>query len=156
MYFWDVPSGTEMQGCPSNCTGVILEEGTPCEHRTERHVLSAKGVMLRITELPSKEVPQPEQIACFKAPRRITSVLSHGATKWICVGCVGGEVCILQALLPTPTLTDLESEDEGDEEEEERMEMRKAERMRRSIRRHEEEREDEKQNRADERQQSEQ
>jgi len=34
-------------------------------------------------------------VACFKAPQRITSLQCHGAA--ICVGCIGGAVCILRA-----------------------------------------------------------
>ena len=165
VYFWDVAPGTEMQGCPSNCTGVILEEGTSNEHKTKTHVLSASLGMLLITELASDVVSNPEQIACFKAPRRITSVLSHGATQWICVGCAGGEVCILQApfldptLLPPPSLTDLESEDEESEDEVDEkaqwiMETREAERIRRRWRRKKEKDRDAREERADKRQQT--
>ena len=171
VHFWNVASGKEMQGPPSDFAGVIHGNGTPNEHlgrqdwhKTETHLLSASHDMLLITELPSEEVPNPEQVACFKAPRCITSVLSHGATKWICVGCTGGEVCILQApfldptLVPTPTLTDLESEDEEsadevDDDEQRRMEKRKTARRRRRRRREDEEEEDERESRADQQQQ---
>ena len=96
--WWDVASGRQVR----QLTGrrFALVEGLSCEHKKDRHVITAHGDTLRIYECAEKQqhaeggaVEAP--VACFKAPERIASVQCVGAT--ICVGCERGPVCILSA-----------------------------------------------------------
>jgi len=96
--FWDVASGRQVRQLAGD--NFALVEGLSGQHTTDRHVITASGDKLRIYEI-GKEQQDAEDgaaaapVACFKAPHNITSVRCVGAT--ICVGCVGGAVCILSA-----------------------------------------------------------
>jgi len=94
--FWDVASGTQVRQVAAST--FAFDEGPSDEDRTNRHVVTTQGDMLLITKLPRSEGEQQDAaapVACFKAPQDILSARRYGAT--ICVGCVRGEVLILQA-----------------------------------------------------------
>ena len=112
VHIWDAASGMEVREVTGSEFDLVAEE-VKSSHKTDRHLLTASGVTLRITELPPRGGPERsnretffqalltaqqqrgESVAFFKAPQRITSVRSQGAT--VCVGCDGGAVCILSA-----------------------------------------------------------
>ena len=95
--FWDVASGKEVRQVAGSEFAFV--EGPAAKHKTNQHLLTARGDMLLITELLPHEGPQKDAaampVACFKAPQPITSVRCHGAA--IFAGCSGGAVCLLQA-----------------------------------------------------------
>ena len=99
MRFWDVASGKQVfQLAGSKFT---LVEGLSDERSRARHVhvLTVRGDTLRIYNVAkgqhAEDGAEAAPVACFKAPEGIASVRCHGAV--ICVGCVGGAVCILSA-----------------------------------------------------------
>ena len=99
MRFWDIASGKEVRQVAAS-EFAFVEGAEMCEHRTNHHLLKDNGESLLITELPPHGgaggvEDDAAPVASFKAPQHITSVVCQGAT--ICVGCVGGAVCILQA-----------------------------------------------------------
>ena len=64
-------------------------------HTGNRHVVTVDGHTLVIYEVGKEQQYPGDGVACFKAPQAITSVEWYGAA--ICVGCMGGAVCILSA-----------------------------------------------------------
>ena len=68
------------------------------EPRRGRFVLTIRDDMLLMYRVASEReggAAAAPPVACFKAPQRIRAVRCRGAA--ICVGCVGGAVCILSA-----------------------------------------------------------
>jgi len=95
--FWDIASGKEVRQVAASEFAFVEGAGIR-EYRTNHHLIKANGDSLLITELPPHGGAggvEEGAVASFKAPRTIASVRCQGAT--ICVGCVGGAVCILQA-----------------------------------------------------------
>ena len=95
---WDVASGRQVRQIAGEMFALV--EGLSCERKRDRHVITALGRTLRIYECAEKQQHAEDgaveaPVACFKAPQQIASVQCVGAT--ICVGCFGGEVCILSA-----------------------------------------------------------
>jgi len=99
VHVWDVTSGRQVLQLAGSSFALV--EGLSGEHTTDRHIITALGDTLRIYEVGSEQQQHAEDgaaaapVACFKAPKEIYSVRCVGAT--ICVGCVGGAVCILSA-----------------------------------------------------------
>ena len=96
--FFDVASGRQVRRFAGD--EFALVEGLSGEHKRDRHVITANGDALRIYEIGNEDQHAEDgaaaaPVACFKAPQGIFSVQCVGAT--ICVGCVGGAVCILSA-----------------------------------------------------------
>ena len=97
--FFDVASGRQVR----QLAGVkfALVEGLSGEHTRDRHVVTAHLDMLRIYAVGEEQQHAEDgaaaaPVACFKAPDRVvTSVQCHRAA--ICVGCCGGQVCILSS-----------------------------------------------------------
>ena len=93
---WDVASGRQVRQLAGHT--FAFSEGPPSGTRKRaRHILTARDDTLLIydcaNEQPDGAAAAP--VACFKAPQSIHAVRCHGAA--ICVGCVGGAVCILSA-----------------------------------------------------------
>ena len=95
---WDVASGRQVR----QLTGrrFALVEGLSSEHQEDRHFITGLNDKLWIHEIGKGQqhaegVAVEAPVACFMAPQRIFSVHCFGAT--ICVGCIGGAVCILSA-----------------------------------------------------------
>ena len=93
MRFWDVASGQQVRQV-SGSEFAFVEGNDAFKHQAGRHILTASDDMLLIYE-GGAEGEAASAVACFKAPEGITSVRYYGGS--ICVGCNGGEVCILQA-----------------------------------------------------------
>ena len=97
MRFWDVASGQQVRQLAG--TKFALAEGLSGERSRARHVLTAHGDTLLIYNVAKEQHVEDgaaaAPVACFKAPKAILSVVCHGAA--ICVGCVGGAVCVLSA-----------------------------------------------------------
>jgi len=96
--FWDVASGRQVRQLAGD--RFALAEGLSGEHTSDRHVVTGLGDTLRIYEFAEKQQHAEDgaaaaPVAYFKAPQAISSVRCFGAT--ICVGCLGGAVCILSA-----------------------------------------------------------
>ena len=107
--FWDIASGKQVRQVAAS-EFAFVAGAEMREHTTNRHLLKAYGDTLLITKLVPDggaehigaigadrpfHGPVAAPVASFKAPQSIHSVQCHGAT--ICVGCVGGAVCILSA-----------------------------------------------------------
>ena len=92
---WDVASSRQV--CQFVGDDFSLVEGLSGEHKRHRRVITTSHDTLRIYEFGAEQQDAEggAAAACFKAPTEIMSVRCHGAT--ICVGCVGGAVCILSA-----------------------------------------------------------
>ena len=96
---WDIASGTRARQLTGDWCALV--EGLSDEHKWGRHILTASGDTLLIFEYgremePGEDPPgAAAPVACFKAPNVIHSLRCHGAA--ICVGCLGGTVCILTA-----------------------------------------------------------
>ena len=90
--FWDVASGQQVRQVLGD--EYALVEGDAAQHQAGRHILTARGNMLLIYDGGAEE-EAASAVACFKAPKRISSVRCNGGS--ICVGCCQGAVCILQA-----------------------------------------------------------
>ena len=76
-----------------------LVEGLSKEHKRVLHVLPAIGETRLIYEVAKYQHHaidgEAAPVACFWAPKTITSLRCHGTT--ICVGCGNGAVCVLWA-----------------------------------------------------------
>jgi len=95
---WDVASGRQVRQFVGNTFALV--KGLSGEHKQDRHVITTLNDKLRIYEVGNEQQHAEDgaaaaPVACFKAPPHIASVQCVGAT--ICVGCGGGEVCILSA-----------------------------------------------------------
>jgi hypothetical protein len=91
---WDVASGTQVLQLAGDNFAFV--EGLSGGRTRDRHIITAlddKLLIYKGTQLADGAAAAP--LATFKAPHKIRSVRCHGAT--ICVGCVGGAVCILSA-----------------------------------------------------------
>ena len=104
--FWDIEwdtlmghTGTEVRQLKGDDFAFV--ESPSDGHKRGRYVLTSYGNTLLIYEGGAKDEQHAEDgaaeipVACFMAPQRINSFHCHGAT--ICVGCSGGEVCVLRA-----------------------------------------------------------
>ena len=96
--FFDVASGRQVRQFAGK--EFALPEGLSAEHKRDRHVIMISGNTLRIYAIGNEEQHAEDgtaaaPVACFKAPQLIHFVRCFGAV--ICVGCVGGAVCILTA-----------------------------------------------------------
>jgi len=104
--FWDIEggivlghTGTEVRQLKGGDFAFV--EGPSDGHKRDRYVLTSYGNTLLIYEGGAKDEQHAKDgaaeipVACFMAPQRINSFHCHGAT--ICVGCSGGEVCVLRA-----------------------------------------------------------
>ena len=95
---WDLASGRQVRQLAGN--EFALVEGLSGELRRDRHILTALDDTLLIYQVAKEQQHSGNgaaaaPVACFKAPQRIKSLHCHGAA--ICVGCVGGAVCVLSA-----------------------------------------------------------
>jgi hypothetical protein len=90
--FWDAASGQQVRQVLGD--GFAFVEGDAAQHQAGRHILTASDDMLLIYE-GGAEGEAASAVACFKAPEGITSMRCYGGS--ICVGCVRGAVCVLQA-----------------------------------------------------------
>ena len=95
---WDLASGRQVRQLAGN--EFALVKGLSGELRRDRHILTALDDKLLIYQVAKEQQHSGNgaaaaPVACFKAPQRIMSLHCHGAA--ICVGCVGGAVCILSA-----------------------------------------------------------
>jgi len=95
---WEVASGRQVGQFAGNEFAFV--EGLADPRKRGRHILTVCGAVLLIYE--GVKAQQHEggaagaaaaPVACFKAPKHITALKCHGSV--ICVGCIGGAVCIL-------------------------------------------------------------
>ena len=97
VHFFDVASGRQVRQLKGG--DFALVGGLSAEHKRDRHVITTNSSTLLIYAVGKEQHAQDgaaaAPAACFKAPQRILSVRCFGAA--ICVGCVGGAVCILSA-----------------------------------------------------------
>ena len=95
---WDVASGRQVRQFVGDRFALVV--GLSGEHKQDRHIITSSGDTLRIYESAKEEQHEEDgaaeaPVAYFKAPQRIRTVKCVGAT--ICVGCDGGEMCLLSA-----------------------------------------------------------
>ena len=87
--FVDIASGRQVRQLVGNMFDVVA--GLSAEHKGDHHVITISGDTLWIYEIGNEEqhtedgVAPAAAVACFKAPKFITSVQCHGAA--ICMGC---------------------------------------------------------------------
>ena len=93
--FFDVASSRQVRQLVGGMFAVV--EGLSAEHKGDHHVITISGDTLLIYEIGNEEQhaeAPAAPVACFKAPKLMTSVECHGAA--ICLGC-RSSVCILSA-----------------------------------------------------------
>ena len=96
--FWDFDYDIQVRQLAGSMLTFV--EGPSDERKSDRYILTARGDTLLIYDAEEEEEDAEDlvesiPVACFKAPREITSVGCHGAS--IFVGCDGGAVCVLSA-----------------------------------------------------------
>ena len=91
---WDIASGTQVLQLAGDKFAFV--EGLSGGRTRGRPIITALDDKLLIYEgTKPADGAAAAPLATFKAPYQICSVRCHGAT--ICLGCVGGAVCILSA-----------------------------------------------------------
>ena len=96
--FFEVASGRQVRQLVGDMFAVV--QGLSAEHKGDHHVITISGDMLRIYEIGNEEQhakAPAAPVACFKAPKFITSVQCHGAA--ICMGCRSSVYILLAPFL---------------------------------------------------------